>query len=62
MMPVIKVEITKQTKEKKKEMIRKLTNTMSEVTGIPEQAFTVYINEYESESIGVGGLPLSEKK
>ncbi len=62
MMPVIKVEITKQTKEKKKEMISKLTNTMSEVTGIPEQAFTIYINEYESESIGVGGLPLSEKK
>jgi len=61
-MPVIKVEITKQTKEKKKEMISKLTNTMSEVTGIPGQAFTIYINEYESESIGVGGLPLSEKK
>ena len=62
MMPVIKVEITKQTKEKKKEMIEKLTKTMNEVTGIPEQSFTIYINEYESESIGVGGLPLSERK
>ena len=60
-MPVIKVEISKQTNERKKEMIEKLTNTMAEITNIPAQAFTVLINEYDKESIGVGGVQLSER-
>jgi 4-oxalocrotonate tautomerase len=60
-MPVIKVEISKTTKEKKTEMIEKLTKTMSEITNIPAQAFTVYINEYDADNIGVGGVPLSER-
>ena len=59
-MPVIKVEIKKQSKEKKKEMIEKITKVMSEITEYPEEVFTVYINEHELESIGVGGRPLSE--
>ncbi len=61
-MPVIKVEMTHQTKEKKKEIIEKLTKTMVEITNIPAQAFTVLINEYDVESIGVGGVLLSERK
>lgn len=60
-MPVIKVEIAKTTKEKKTEMIEKLTKTMSEITNIPTQAFTVYINEHDPDNIGVGGVPLSER-
>lgn len=60
-MPVIKVEIAKTTKEKKTEIIEKLTITMSEITNIPAQAFTVYINEYDTDCIGVGGVPLSER-
>lgn len=59
-MPVVKVEISKTTKEKKAEMIKRLTKTMSEITNIPEQAFTVYINEYEGDNIGVGGTALSD--
>ena len=61
-MPVIKVEISKQPKEKKREIIEKVTEVMSEVTSIPKQAFTIYVNEYETDSIGVGGVPLSERK
>ena len=61
-MPVIKVEISRQTKEKKKEMIERLTKTMVEITQIPAQAFVVYINEYDPDSIGVGGVPLAERK
>lgn len=60
-MPVIKVEIGPQTKEKKKEMIEKLTKTMAEITSIPAPSFFVYIDEYERENIGVGGVPLSER-
>lgn len=59
-MPVIKVDIAKTTKEKKTEMIQKLTKTMSEITNIPAQAFTVYINEHDTDNIGVGGVPLSD--
>lgn len=60
-MPVIKVEISKTSKEKKAEMIEKLTKTMSEITNLPAQAFTVFINEYDTESIGVGGVSLADK-
>ena len=59
-MPTIKVEISKITKEKKTEIIEKLTDTMSEITNIPKQAFTIYINEHDPDNIGVGGVPLSE--
>lgn len=59
-MPVIKLEIRKLPKEKKSEIIQKLTETMSEITNIPKQSFTIYINEYDFDSIGVGGVPLSE--
>jgi 4-oxalocrotonate tautomerase len=61
-MPVIKVEITHRTKEKKKEIIEKLTQTMSEITNIPAESFLVYIDEYDRDNIGVGGIPLSERK
>lgn len=60
-MPNIKIEITKQTKEKKKEIMEKLVKTMSEITNIPEQAFIVWINEYDADNIGPGGVPLSER-
>jgi 4-oxalocrotonate tautomerase len=60
-MPVIKVELTQQTKEKKKEIIEKLTKTMVEITSIPAQAFVVLIDEYDADSIGTGGIPLSER-
>lgn len=60
-MPVIKIEIGHQSQEKKKEMITKLTQTMVEITNIPPQAFTVFINEHDADNIGVGGIPLSER-
>ncbi len=61
-MPVIKVEIGRQSNEKKKEIIAQLTQTMAQITNIPAQAFVVYINEYDAENIGTGGIPLSERK
>ena len=61
-MPVIKIEISHQSKEKKKEMIEKLTQTMIEITNIPAQSFTVFIDEYDKDNIGVGGVQISERK
>ncbi len=59
-MPCINIEIGKLPLEKKKEIIEKVSKVMSETTNIPLQAFTVFINEYDRESIGVGGVQLSE--
>ncbi|MDD4170349.1 MAG: tautomerase family protein [Desulfotomaculaceae bacterium] len=41
-------------------MIEKLTRSAVEVTSFLAEAFTVFIEEYEDESVGVGGQPLSE--
>jgi 4-oxalocrotonate tautomerase family enzyme len=61
-MPVVKVGISKLTKEKKKEIIQKVSETLSEITNIPKQAFVVLIDEYDTDNIGVGGEQLSERK
>lgn len=60
-MPNIKIEISKQTKEKKKEIIERLAKTMSEITNIPQEAFVVWIDEYDPDNIGPGGVQLSER-
>ena len=43
------------TREKKIELIRGFTKTASEVTGIREQAFVVYLQETDPGQVGVGG-------
>ena len=59
-MPVINIKMSSTTDEKKKELIQKLTETASEVTNISKGAFTVFIEEYPHQSIGVGGEVLSD--
>lgn len=60
-MPVITMKMKKTRPEKKKELIEKLTSVAAEVTNSPASAFTVFIEEYEPDSIGIGGQTLSEK-
>lgn len=60
-MPLIVFEVGgPMAREKKKELVQRLTETASEVTGIAPQAFTIYIHENEHDNIGVGGRVLSE--
>ena len=61
-MPVISIEIGKLTKEQKKEIIKQITTTTSEITKIPENAFTVLIHELSDENIGIGGRDIGEIK
>ena len=61
-MPVIHIDILHQTKEKKKEIVEKVTATMAEITKIPVQAFVVLISEYDADSCGTGGVCLSDRK
>lgn len=60
-MPVITIKIGKTQTEKKKELVEKLTNAAVEVTSIPASSFMVFVEEFELESIGVGGQTLAEK-
>ncbi len=47
-------------KEKKRELVKSFTQKASELTGLPEQAFVVYIRPSERENVGVGGKLLSD--
>ena len=61
-MPYISIESGKLTAEQKKELIRQLTATASEITHIPEQFFTITIKELPNENFGIGGKSIDEIK
>lgn len=59
-MPVITLDMSVLTKEKKAELVEVLTRDASEITGIPREKFIVLINELDRDNIGVGGQLLSK--
>ncbi len=59
-MPVLAYEGGKLDKDQKEELIKGFTEVAAKVTGIPKEAFYVYIKEYPDDSIGVGGLLLPD--
>ena len=59
-MPLIVFEGGKMDQEKKRELIRELTDAAARVTGIGAPAFTIYIHENDHDNIGVGGELLTE--
>ena len=59
-MPFIQFDGGQMTKEKKVELVAKLTQASKEVLGIPEQAFQVLIRENSMDNIGSGGKLLSD--
>ncbi|HCY70328.1 MAG TPA: 4-oxalocrotonate tautomerase [Bacteroides cellulosilyticus] len=61
-MPVITLELAKMSKDKKAELVEKVTKTVAEISGIPEQAFYVFIKENAPENVGVGGQLLLDVK
>jgi 4-oxalocrotonate tautomerase len=60
-MPVITIDLWQVSPETKAELIEKLTTTASEITKLPPPAFFVYVREYPTDAIGVGGVPLSQQ-
>ncbi|MCE5201474.1 MAG: 4-oxalocrotonate tautomerase family protein [Synergistaceae bacterium] len=60
-MPIIQFDGPVLPKEKKAELVAKLTQVSKEVLGIPEQAFQILIRENSMDNIGSGGTLLSEK-
>lgn len=61
-MPVINVEIGKLSVEVKRQLLFKLSDTASAITGIPINAFTVVITELEDDNMGIGGKTVRELK
>jgi len=61
-MPVITLQIGKLEKDQKNQIMDSLTKTTASITGIPEEAFTVLIQEFEENNIGIGGINIGEIK
>ncbi|OEC99201.1 MULTISPECIES: 4-oxalocrotonate tautomerase DmpI [Methanobrevibacter] len=62
-MPVITIAGNKGiTIEKKREMVKKVSEVVSEAYGLPIEAITVLIQEYDFDDIGVAGELLSDRK
>lgn len=59
-MPLIKGSFGPLTKDKKSELIAKLTDVASEVTNTPKEAFLVIIEEFGLDAIGSGGKTIEK--
>ena len=57
-MPLITLDIAPLTKEQKAQLAREFTESASRITGIDQNAFYVFINEFPRDCIGVGGVKL----
>ena len=60
-MLVITFEAAGLTIDQKRQVAKGFTKVASEATGIPEQAFYVFIKENEPDNVAVGGTLLSER-
>ena len=49
-------------REKKKELIRSFTKKASELTGIDEASFVVYLKKSDPKDVGVGGELLEDRQ
>lgn len=61
-MPVITIEVSKQTKETKAKLVKELVKKASDILNIPQEAFVTLIKENEFDNIGNGTVLLSDKK
>lgn len=61
-MPVINYQGTKLSAQQKSELIERLTELAAEVTKTPEQFFSVIVQEFEDDSLGMGGKSVAKIK
>lgn len=59
-MPSITMELVKMSKEKKAQLVKEVTESISRITGLPEQVIFVFIKENDPENVGVGGVLLPD--
>lgn len=61
-MPVITLDIIPLSKQQKQQIAKEFTEIASNVTGLPKEAFYVYIKEIDAESVAVGGTLVSDRE
>ena len=61
-MPAINVEVGPLSVEQKRALAQGLTEAAASVTGVPRQAFYVFIREYPHENVAVGGELLADRQ
>ncbi|MCP5105521.1 MAG: 2-hydroxymuconate tautomerase family protein [bacterium] len=60
-MPILTIHMLEgRTKEKKRELIEKVTDLVVEVLDTPPEAVRIVISEMKNEEYGVAGLPVNE--
>lgn len=60
-MPIINLTMGPLTNEQKKEIIERVTETLMDITKIPEHSFTTIINELPYENLGIGKMTVKDK-
>lgn len=60
-MPVITIEASRFTLEKKRELAKVLTKEASTIMNIPAAGWTVLIKDNDRDNIAVGGVLLSDR-
>lgn len=61
-MPVITVTLGNLNTEQKREMIRRMTEVSMDISGAPEHAHAVLINELPDEALGLGTKTVADIK
>ena len=59
-MPTITIAMDQTSEEKKKQLVENLTRKAAKITEYPVDHFFVYVQEYPTENIGVGGKTLKK--
>lgn len=59
-MPIINLHVAEVTKEQKVQLIQNITKNAAEILEIPESAFHILIQEYDTDNIGIGGKLMSD--
>ncbi len=61
-MPYITIESGKLTDAQKERLIKKLTDTASEIMEVPKEFFSVTIKELPDKNFGIGGKTIDRVK
>lgn len=60
-MPIVTIHMLKgRDKEKRKELIKNVTDAVTRTLDVAEESVRVLLNEMENENFGVAGLPIME--
>jgi 4-oxalocrotonate tautomerase len=60
-MPFVQISMIEgRTKEKKEELVKKVTDAIVDALQIPKDRVRIFLNELPRENIAYGGVPLSK--